>query len=102
MCENLNSYIDKSKSYCLNEDSKYTHNGVLGVPSATAVLKSDADEQLLIHIHFKNTLKLVKLTINFPASLDPSSMPKTIKFFQNRENIDFDEASGLLNLLLIP
>ncbi|EKD12847.1 60S ribosomal protein L3 [Drepanopeziza brunnea f. sp. 'multigermtubi' MB_m1] len=55
-------------------------------------LKSDADEQLLIHIPFTGQVKLHSILIRTSPS---SSAPQTLRVFINRDDIDFSTASDL-------
>ncbi|KAG6360269.1 hypothetical protein INS49_011325 [Diaporthe citri] len=50
---------------------------------------SDADEQLIINIPFAGQVKLHSILIRTSQS---ASAPKTLKVFQNREDIDFEAA----------
>jgi hypothetical protein len=53
--------------------------------------RSDADEQLLLHLAFMQTVKVSSLQIGVP---NDCSCPQTIKLFCNRNNLGFSEASG--------
>ncbi|GAB7325467.1 hypothetical protein MBLNU13_g09482t1 [Cladosporium sp. NU13] len=55
-------------------------------------LKSDADEQLLMHIPFTAQIRLHSILIR--TSTTPSA-PMTLKVFLNRDGLDFDTASSL-------
>ena len=54
--------------------------------------RSDADEQLLLHLAFMQTVKVSSLQIGIP---NDGSCPQTIKLFCNKNNLGFSEASGL-------
>jgi len=60
--------------------------------NASPVLKSDADEQLLMTVPFAGTVKLHSILIR---SSDSASAPKTLKLFVNKDNMDFSTASDL-------
>lgn len=50
-------------------------------------LQSDADEQLLLLIAFKGETKVRNFTITAPSD---GSAPKSIKFFINKPDMNFD------------
>lgn len=55
-------------------------------------LESDADEQLILHIPFKDNVKLKSIAIvGEGGDMHPSSM----KAFKNRDDIDFDNVRAL-------
>jgi len=56
------------------------------------VLKSDADEQLLMFIPFAGQVKLHSLILYTAPTM---AAPKTVKLFRNRDDIDFSTASEL-------
>ena len=56
--ENLNDQIAKSGCYCLNEDTRHPFTNLLLVGDQNLPLKSDTDEQLLLHLTFNQTVKL--------------------------------------------
>ncbi|KAL8775716.1 MAG: hypothetical protein Q9209_000212 [Squamulea sp. 1 TL-2023] len=60
--------------------------------NAEPVLKSDADEQLLMFVPFTGVLKLHSVLIR---SSEDSSAPKTLKLFVNKDDLDFSTASDL-------
>ncbi len=86
---NLTEYIEKQNSLCLNEDSDHTYSNLF-VPDPALCLKSDCDEQLLLQIGFREPVNLQFIEIKFEAG--NISAPKTIKFFRNIPNLDFDTA----------
>jgi hypothetical protein len=88
--EDLGDRITKSSCYCLNEASNgsYSH---LFAGDHTLFLKSDADEQLLLHIEFNQTVNLQQLIIGIPAD---DSCPHTVKLFANKRELGFSDAAG--------
>ncbi len=58
--------------------------------------KSDADEQLLLHVAFNAVVKVhsIKLTA-FNLGLDAEANTTTIKLFVNRENIGFEDCDNI-------
>ncbi len=57
----------------------------------TLVLKSDADEQLLLQLAFQQTVNIRRVQLGLPAD---DSCPQTVKLFANKLNLGFSEASG--------
>jgi PITH domain len=52
-------------------------------------LESDADEQILLHVHFTSAIKLSAITIAGP---DDGHGPRGVKLFINRSTLGFAEA----------
>jgi hypothetical protein len=88
--ENLGSLLSKSECYCLNEDVRAPHTNLF-VGDHTLPLRSDADEQLLLHLALNQTVKLSSIEIGIP---NDDSCPQHIKLFSNLNNLGFDDASG--------
>ncbi len=89
---NLNPLFNKSACYCLNEDSVCSHVNLFDGEGANP-LRSNADEQLLLHLAFNQTVKLVSVTFGVPRS---EECPHTVKMFLNKNNLGFDEATGVI------
>ena len=88
--------ISKSECYCLNECHDATHENLF-IGDDRLALKSDADEQLLIHITFNETVKVsgLKFTAFNTANLDLQTSPKYIKVFVNRPSMGFSDAEDV-------
>jgi len=84
-------YIDKSQTYCLNENLSHTLSSSLDRLSSS-VLKSDTDEQLLLYIPFSQPVKLHSLAFRSKGG----NGPKVVKVFVNRLHLDFAGASSEL------
>lgn len=83
----VTNLIEHSGSYCLNQvPNKPWQNLTIG--DHTLSLESDADEQLLLHICFKQTLKLEKMTLGLPVG---DACPAQISLFVNKNNPGFDD-----------
>ncbi|KAJ2889698.1 hypothetical protein IWW38_004555, partial [Coemansia aciculifera] len=82
----LTRLVLKKQSECLNQSDDYPLENVF--TEGSAVLESDVDEQLVLHIAFSQPIKLHSLMIKAPAD----KAPKTIKIFANRMDIGFDDA----------
>lgn len=84
---NLNSFIDQTKTECLNESDDHHLSHAFELKGG--YLESDVDEQLIMTIAFNQQIKLHSLKIN----ADGSKAPKTVKLFVNLPNSpDFDSA----------
>jgi hypothetical protein len=83
--------IDKSKTYCLNEDPAFKHDSLF-MGDASLPLKSDADEQLLLQVGFPEVVSLDRLEIGLPPIDDPQR-PTTLKLYCNKLNMGFDDDS---------
>ena len=88
--DNITSLLQKSQCCCLNEDLKAPHTNLF-VGDHTLPLRSDADEQLLLHLGFNQTMKLSSIILGIP---DNTSCPKTLKLFCNQNNLGFEDATG--------
>lgn len=86
----INDQFVKSACYCLNESApnQYTN---LFVGDHTLGVKSDSDEQLIIHLAFLQTFKLSGISFGIPGD---GSCPATVKLFANANNLGFSDASG--------
>jgi hypothetical protein len=91
MVESLNKFLNKSLSYCLNEDALYSHGNLFD--GSNEPLKSNADEQLLLHLSLIQTVKLTSIILSFA---EDSSCPGTISLFANKTNMGFNEATGFI------
>lgn len=89
--ENLNSLLNKTSCYCLNEDPSCDHTNVVGPSETGSPLRSNADEQLLLQLAFNQTVMLHAIDFGVP---NDSSCPLTIKLFANKLNMGFDDANG--------
>ena len=83
----VTNLIDPASTYCLNQvPNKPWQNLTMGDESLA--LESDADEQLLLHIGFRQTLKLSKLTLGLPLD---DACPAQISLFVNKNSPGFDD-----------
>jgi hypothetical protein len=87
----LSDLIDKGQCYCLNEQ-KSAPFANLFMGDDRLQLKSDADEQLLLHIGFQETVKLH--SINFCAPPGQEA-PTLVKLFINRDSMGFSDAEDI-------
>jgi hypothetical protein len=87
----LSAKIDKTGCFARNEAAGYPMNNLF-IGDSTLGCKSDADEQLILHIAFQEFVKLK--TIKFTAfnnGVDPEANPTTVKVFINRNNLGFED-----------
>jgi len=86
----LLTFIDKSKSECLNEDDDHPYAHCL--TSAGGFLQSDCDEQIILSLSFNQSVKIHSLKLKAPSDKGP----KTLRVFQNQPNtLDFDAADSM-------
>ncbi|GAC94829.1 thioredoxin [Pseudozyma hubeiensis SY62] len=86
-----NSFEPK-RSSALNEKPDHRLQDILAGPSGSKWLESDADEQLLIHLTFKQQVKLSGILLRtLPSQL--AHAPKQVKIFVNRPGLSFDDAT---------
>ena len=88
----LVSFIDKTRSECLNEDDQHPFSHCLKTNECN-YLASDCDEQLILSLAFFKTVKVHSLKMKAPED----GGPKKIKIFINQPNtLDFDQAEGMV------
>mmetsp|Transcript_22019 Transcript_22019/g.36467 ORF Transcript_22019/g.36467 Transcript_22019/m.36467 type:complete len:174 (-) Transcript_22019:204-725(-) len=86
--------IDFSQITCLNslKDKPITNAISKGLREQDLIQwQSDSDAQLLCSIPFQTAIRLHSIAIQAPSD---GSAPASLKFFINRPNIGFDEASS--------
>ncbi|KAJ2780937.1 hypothetical protein H4R18_003184 [Coemansia javaensis] len=84
----LTRLVHRTQSECLNQSDDHPLDNVFA--EGDAVLESDVDEQLVLHIAFNQPIKLHSIMLRAP--LDRA--PKTIRIFANRTDIGFDDAES--------
>ena len=88
--------IDMDNLVCLNELEPGSAKTVFRPwderLSIGPCVKSDVDEELLFNIPFCGIVRLKKLTVIGP---DDSSHPKTVRLFNAKKPLEFDEASNI-------
>ncbi|SPO31062.1 related to TRX2 - thioredoxin II [Ustilago trichophora] len=85
--------VEPKRSSALNEKADRRLQDILGGPSGGKWLESDADEQLLIELTFKQQVKLSGILLRtLPSQL--AHAPKHIKIFANRPGLGFDDATS--------
>ncbi|CBQ69001.1 related to TRX2-thioredoxin II [Sporisorium reilianum SRZ2] len=85
--------VEPKRSSALNEKPDRRLQDILNGPSGGKWLESDADEQLLIHLTFKQQVKLSGILLRtLPSQV--AHAPKQIKVFANRPGLSFDDATA--------
>lgn len=87
----LSAKIDKSECFARNEAAGYSMQNLF-IGDSRLGCKSDADEQLILHVAFQEFVKVK--TIKFAAfndGVDPELNPTTVKLFVNRNNLGFED-----------
>lgn len=88
---NLSQKIDKTHSYAMNEDSRFPMTNLF-IGDTRLGCKSDADEQLIIHIHFQESVKIRSIKFDeFNGGVDPELNPTEVSVFVNRNNLGFQD-----------
>lgn len=90
--QSLLESLDLQQLNCLNEN---TEHGIKNIFSARKLnttdsyLLSDADEQLLLNVHFIRSVRVKSLVIK--SSGAAGQQPRTIKIFTNRPSLGFED-----------
>ena len=87
----LSVNIDTTACYARNEAAGFPMSNLF-IGDSRLGCKSDADEQLILHVAFHAFVKVK--TIKFVAFNDgqePESNPTTVKVYVNRENLGFED-----------
>lgn len=87
--------IDNSDCYARNEASGFPMTNLF-IGDSRLGCKSDADEQLIIHVSFQEFVKVhsIKFT-EFNQGLNPEENPSKIHIFINRENLGFEDCDDV-------
>lgn len=91
----LTDKLDKMESYARNVSAAFPMTNLF-IGDTRLGCKSDADEQLILHIAFHETVKVhsMKLT-EFNRGIDPELNPTSIKLWVNRENMGFEDCEDI-------
>jgi len=91
----LSEKIDKSECYARNEASNFPFTNLF-IGDSRLGCKSDADEQLIIHVAFSEFVKVhsIKLT-EFNNGADPELQPTKVLLFVNRTNLGFEDVEDI-------
>ena len=86
--QDLRDLILASMTCCYNESALKPHTNLF-IGDESLPLMSDADEQLLLQLGFRDHVRLIALELGLPGT---DECPKTIKIFDNRTNMAFGDA----------
>ncbi|KAL3937177.1 MAG: hypothetical protein SGARI_002252, partial [Bacillariaceae sp.] len=88
---NLADKIDKSECYARNVAPGFSMDNLF-IGDSRLGCKSDADEQLIIHISFQEFVKIksIKFTA-FNNGENPEDNPASVKLYVNRNNLGFED-----------
>jgi hypothetical protein len=87
----LADHIDKSGCYARNEAAGFPMSNLF-IGDSRLGCKSDADEQLILHIAFQEFVKVKTIKfVGFNDGRDPECNPTTVKVYVNRENLGFED-----------
>ncbi|KAJ1949710.1 hypothetical protein FBU59_001022 [Linderina macrospora] len=84
----ITSTVIASQSECLNQNDDYPMENVF--KSDDAVLESDVDEQMVLHVMFNQPVKLHSVMLRAPVE----RAPRNIKLFANRTDVGFEDAEA--------
>jgi len=92
---NLNVMIDKCQCYARNESSQFPMSNLF-IGDSRLGCKSDADEQLILHIAFQEFVKVYSIKFTeFNRGADPDENPITIKVYINRDSMGFEDCEDI-------
>eukprot|EP00522_Entomoneis_paludosa_P015766 CAMPEP_0172454062 /NCGR_PEP_ID=MMETSP1065-20121228/11159_1 /TAXON_ID=265537 /ORGANISM="Amphiprora paludosa, Strain CCMP125" /LENGTH=189 /DNA_ID=CAMNT_0013206323 /DNA_START=25 /DNA_END=594 /DNA_ORIENTATION=+ len=92
---NLLPHIDQPNSYAKNEAAGSPMSNLF-IGDSRLGCKSDADEQLIIHIAFREFVKIKALQfVAFNNGVDPESNPSKVHLYVNRENLGFEDCDDV-------
>ncbi|KLO17988.1 DUF1000-domain-containing protein [Schizopora paradoxa] len=80
--------FDPSQLNCLNEASAHTLKEMIKSPNA--YLESDADEQLILNIHFLQKVRVKSITLRTSEAAKDQA-PKDILLFINKPSLGFED-----------
>jgi hypothetical protein len=87
----LSPKIDNSGCFARNEASGFSMQNLF-IGDSRLGCKSDADEQLILHIAFQEFVKIKTIKfVAFNEGSDPDSNPSTVKVYVNRNNLGFED-----------
>jgi len=91
----LSPKFDKTKCYARNESSQYPMTNLF-IGDSRLGCKSDADEQLIIHIEFNEFVKVhsIKFT-EFNRGMNSDESPTKVHIYVNRNNMGFEDMEDL-------
>ena len=89
--QELSALYVRSQTYCLNAHPSHPFSN-LNVGDNSLCLRSDTDEQLLIHIVFQTAVRLSAISVKAPAD---DSAPTSLRLYSNLSNPGFTDIEDL-------
>jgi hypothetical protein len=91
----LRPKIDSSECYARNVSAAFPMSNLF-IGDSRLGCKSDADEQLILHISFSEFVKVhsIKLT-EFNRGMEPELNPTLVKLYVNRESMGFEDCEDI-------
>lgn len=91
----LSNKINKTECYARNESINFPMTNLF-IGDSRIGCKSDADEQLIIHIAFQEFVKVHSIKfIEYNRGSEPESNPTIVKIFANRNNLGFEDVDDV-------
>ncbi|KAJ3323453.1 hypothetical protein HDV06_001730 [Boothiomyces sp. JEL0866] len=92
----LYSQINLTSTRCLNAEDENAFNDIFKPWDdrfdISRVVKSDADEQLIMYVPFTSNIKLKSIAI---LGLNDHSQPSKLKVYINRQDVDFNTVESI-------
>ncbi len=89
--EDITDILEKSKCYCMNEQSPYTLHNMLEQPNENIGIKSQVDHELIIQFSFRQKVTLSSIEYFVDNN---EETPRLIKLYLNKTNLDFSSIEG--------
>lgn len=87
----LSGKIDNSECFARNEAAGFSMKNLF-IGDSRLGCKSDADEQLILHIAFQEFVKVKNIKfVAFNEGSEPDSNPTIVKVYVNRNNLGFED-----------
>eukprot|EP00979_Chaetoceros_neogracilis_P001715 scaffold305_cov267-Chaetoceros_neogracile.AAC.32 len=87
----LSDKIEKAECYARNESSQFPMSNLF-IGDSRLGCKSDADEQLIVHVAFNEFVKVHSLRLTeFNMGAEPESQPTRVLLYVNRVNLGFED-----------
>lgn len=91
----LSGSIEKASCYARNEAAGFPMSNLF-IGDSRLGCKSDADEQLILHVAFKEPVKIKTIKfVAFNEGNEPENNPTIVKVFVNRENLGFEDVEDV-------
>mmetsp|Transcript_22740 Transcript_22740/g.53059 ORF Transcript_22740/g.53059 Transcript_22740/m.53059 type:complete len:169 (-) Transcript_22740:229-735(-) len=89
----LDEFIEKARIDCSNMDAAFPAANALSDDDLELRSDKETDHQLILKVEFRQPVKLSHIRVLAPANAEEDeSAPTTVKVFQGKPNIGFQEA----------